>query len=259
MSTASCIDISHWQGFPNFETVRTQGVVACIMKATEGTTYVDPNRATNFVNATNAGIACCCYMWLKPSQDAAAQANFFLQTVQPVDGERVVIDWEETPLSVKQLCDAVTALNDYGKNLQVTIYCSQSPLMSELGNAPDDVVALLSETDLWVARYTSASDPGQIPTQIWPTWSLWQYSESGVVDGISDSNVDLNEFNGSDDELVAWMSPAGVQPQPVPPPVVEQVTVDITAPSSVHVVVYVNDMLVQTRHRFRPPRKGDVS
>jgi GH25 family lysozyme M1 (1,4-beta-N-acetylmuramidase) len=32
--TVSCIDISHWQGFPDFAKVRASGVVACIMKAT---------------------------------------------------------------------------------------------------------------------------------------------------------------------------------------------------------------------------------
>jgi len=49
----SCIDISHWQNFPDFEQVRAAGVVAMIHKATEGTSYVDPNRAINCINASN--------------------------------------------------------------------------------------------------------------------------------------------------------------------------------------------------------------
>ena len=44
---SACIDISHWQGFPDFRQVYDDGVVACIMKATEGTSYIDPNRAIN--------------------------------------------------------------------------------------------------------------------------------------------------------------------------------------------------------------------
>ena len=87
----TCIDISHWQGFPDFDQVMAAGVVACIMKATEGTTFVDPNRAQNYMSATNAGLVCCTYHWLRPG-DATAQMLFYLQTVDPVPGERMVID-----------------------------------------------------------------------------------------------------------------------------------------------------------------------
>jgi Glycosyl hydrolases family 25 len=63
-----CIDISHWQDFPDFEEVRAAGVIAMIHKATEGASYVNPNRATNCSNAMREGIKVCTYHWLRPRQ-----------------------------------------------------------------------------------------------------------------------------------------------------------------------------------------------
>lgn len=41
---------------------------------------------------------------------------------------------------------------------------------------------------------------------------LHQYSESGVVPGIDDTYVDLNNFNGDEKEFIQWISPAGQKP-----------------------------------------------
>src|ERR1700747_3726311 len=102
MGDPACIDISHWQNFPDFEKVRAAGVVACIMKATEGTSYVDPNRAQNYINANQVGIACCTYHWLKPG-NAKEQIQFYLDTIDPVPGERMVIDYEEDGCTLDDL------------------------------------------------------------------------------------------------------------------------------------------------------------
>jgi lysozyme len=248
--TVSCIDISHWQGFPNFEAVAADGVVACIMKATEGTSYVDPNRAENYIAATNAGIACCTYHWIKPG-NPVNQMKFYLETVDPVPGERMVIDYEEDGCTLDELKEAVQTLMDYPKGLQITIY-SGHLLKEQLGTSHD---TFLSEyTDLWLAQYTSGTPTW--PSGTYPNWTLWQYSETGVVDGISDTNVDLNKFNGDNDALVKWISPAGSTPKP-PLPSQDVVIVDITAPQSVHVSVTVNGAETgQARRTRRYIRRG---
>src|SRR4051812_27568879 len=153
---SECIDISHWQGFPDFDAVAEEGVVACIMKATEGTSYVDPNRATNYVHATNAGIACCTYHWIKPG-DAEAQMQFYLATVDPVPGERMVIDYEEEGCTIDDLHEAVTTLLDDPRELKVTVY-SGHLLKDQLDDSCDTL--LREHTDLWLAQYTSGT----------PTW-----------------------------------------------------------------------------------------
>ena len=58
---------------------------------------------------------------------------------------------------------------------------------------------------LWVANY-GASCPS-MPLG-WSTWHFWQYSSTGSVNGIDAGNVDLDEFNGTLAELMAFGSGA---------------------------------------------------
>ena len=242
----SCIDISHWQGFPDFEEVASEGVVACIMKATEGTSYVDPNRAKNYINATAAGIACCTYHWIKPG-NPNGQMEFYLKTVDPVPGERMVIDYEEDGCDLGDLIDAVKYLKNDPRGLQVTVY-SGHLLKEQLGSSCNTY--LRDNTDLWLAQYTSGTPSW--PSGTYENWTLWQYSETGVISGIDDSNVDLNTYEGSNDDLVKWISPKGSTPTPKPPIPTEVVTVAISAPSWVKVNVTVNDQPAARRgHRSR--------
>src|SRR4051794_29762116 len=183
---SECIDISHWQGFPNFETVAQEGVVACIIKSSEGTSYVDPNRAVNYLNATAAGIACCTYHWIKPG-NASDQMEFYLSVVDPVQGERMVIDYEEDGCTLDDLHEAVSTLLDDPRELKVTVY-SGHLLKEQLEDDCDDL--LQDHTDLWLAQYTSG-EPSW-PAGTYEHWALWQYSESGELEGIEDTNVGFN-------------------------------------------------------------------
>jgi lysozyme len=146
-----CIDISHHQGTPDMREVAASGVLGLIHKATEGSSFIDDARAQNCSNAIAAGIAVSTYFWLKPG-DGRSQAEFYLSVVDPVDGERVVIDYEEDGCSLTTLKDAVQALLDYGKNLQITVY-SGHLLKEVLGDSHDAFLA--EHTDLWLAQYTS--------------------------------------------------------------------------------------------------------
>jgi lysozyme len=227
-----CIDISHWQDFPDFEAVRAAGVIAMIHKATEGTGYTDPNRAKNCSAAVAAGIKVCTYHWLKPG-NAADQMAYYLRVVDPVYGERVVIDYEEDGCTLDDLHAAVDALLNDPRDLQITVY-SGHLLKEQLGSKHDSYLA--DNTDLWLAQYTTGTPSW--PSNTYPQWALWQYSESGSVDGIDGSAVDLNRFNGSDAELLRWISPAA---DPVPVPDRSEVLIEVTAPPNVKVTVRVNE------------------
>lgn len=230
-----CIDISHWQSFPDFEEVARQGVLAVIHKATEGTSYVDPNRGKNLKNARDAGLAIATYFWLKPG-DARPQAQFYLDTVQPVDGERVVIDYEEDGCTLEGLRKAVQTLLDYGHNLQIAVY-SGHLLKGQLGDDCDEF--LQENTSLWLAQYTTGTPSW--PSGTYPQWSLWQYTDQGELDGIEGSTVDFNRFNGSDEALLKWMGPAdgGVRPEPEPEPEPKplKVKIEITSPPGVEIEI----------------------
>jgi len=232
-----CIDISHWQGSPDFGKVKAAGVIAMIHKATEGISYVDPNRSRNYVNATKAGIRCCTYHWLSPGS-AKAQIAHYLATVDPVPGERMVIDYEEEGCTLADLKSAVQALLDDSRDLQVTIY-SGHLLKQQLGSTRDAFLA--DHTDLWLAQYTTGTPSW--PSNTYPHWTLWQYSERGLVDGITGSAVDLDRFNGPDDALLKWISPATAIIRPPASPIEPEtvpVSIALTIPDHVALTITLN-------------------
>jgi lysozyme len=248
MSVPVCIDISHHQGYPNFDEVRAAGVLGMIHKATEGTTFIDDARAENCANAIKAGIAISTYHWLKPG-DARSQIEFYLSVVDPVEGERVVIDYEEDGCTLAMLKEAVQALLDYNLGLQITVY-SGHLLKEQLGDDCDEFLA--QTTDLWLAQYAS---PSRIswPSGTYPQWKLWQYSESGSIAGIDDGYVDLDNYNGSAAEFLTWINPKGGFPMPVPPPEPSAtVNVAIDAPDSVAVRVSINGRTLRRHRALRP-------
>jgi lysozyme len=236
--TAVCIDISHWQNFPDFDEVAASGVLGVIHKATEGTSYVDPNRGLNLSNARKAGLAISTYFWIKPG-DGGAQARFYLDTIEPVRGERVVIDYEEDGCTIDTLHDAVQALLDADMDLKITVY-SGHLLKEQLNGDRDDFLA--ENTDLWLAQYTSDEDSISWSDGTYEEWTLWQYSESGTIPGVDGSLVDLNNFNGSDSEFLDWINPGdgggGVKPKP-PQPSSDTVFVSVVAPDNITVKVKV--------------------
>src|SRR5262245_26031505 len=187
-----CIDISHWQDFPNFEEVAAAGVIAMIHKATEGTGYSDPNRGRNCKAAMEAGIAIATYHWIKPGNNARDQMAYYLDVIEPVQGERVVIDYEEDGCTLDQLKAAVEYLKGDQRELRVSIY-SGHLLKEQLGSKHDSYLA--ENTDLWLAQYTSGTPSWSTGT--YPHWTLWQYSETGESDGIDGGYGDLKRFNGS--------------------------------------------------------------
>jgi hypothetical protein len=58
-----------------------------------------------------------------------------------------------------------------------------------------------AQYDLWIAHYGVQSPT--LPSD-WSNWRFWQHSESGSVDGVSSRHTDLNWFNGTTDELLAY-------------------------------------------------------
>lgn len=249
-----CIDISHHQGFPDFDEVARSGVLGVIHKATEGTSYIDPNRAENLSNAKSAGLGISTYFWLKPG-NGRAQAEFYLSVIDPVQGERVVIDYEEDGCTLTTLCDAVQALLDYNRDLQITVY-SGHLLKEQLGSDHDSFLA--ENTDLWLAQYTNDEDDISWPEGTYPSWVLWQYSETGEVPGIDDGYVDLDNFYKNDAAFLEWISPAGRAPTPLPPVPVpsEVVSVAITSPENVAVEVSINGVLVRKPRARRKVKRG---
>jgi lysozyme len=235
------IDISHWQsdrGAIDWGEVSQAGVIGAIIKASEGTSYVDPGYVNNAKGALAAGLFVATYHFLKKG-NVTSQMGHYLSTVQPNPGERLVIDYEDEKLSYGDLRDAVDYLKRAAPDCHISVYGS-AKLRDDVRAAGSQAAIDLADTSLWAARYSS-SQP-EVATNAWPTWTGWQYSDRGSIPGI-DGDVDLNSFNGSRENCAQWIGPPTevpvVPPEPVPPDVQ---AVYLSVPEKQR--VYVNGRLV---------------
>jgi len=227
------VDLSHWNPTPDWQKLKAGGVTGVILKATEGTSYVDPTFAERYAAALDAGLATASYHFLKAG-GIPQQMDLFLDTVQPRPGERMCIDHEDDA-SLKELEQAVTTLQSDSRDIQVTVY-SGHLIKDQCGSKAN---AVLATTSLWLAQYTSAASPTW-PAQIWPDWSLWQYTDKATVAGIGQP-VDGNRFNGSDANALKWLNPANAAPAPVPvPDNVVDVLISVQTSPGLTVAVLVN-------------------
>jgi lysozyme len=234
------LDLSHWQGTPDFKKIFANGTEGVILKCTQGTSYVDDKYLTNMQAAKSAGLLVSAYHFLERG-DIDAQMGNFLKTHELPYGSRLCLDFEENPNggnpTLTDLTDAVLNLMAYAPDYEITVYGS-GLLKSAVGSTRNEILA--DCTSLWIAHYTSAKAPDW-PKQTWPQWSLWQYTQSGSSPGVS-GDVDCNRWNGDPARLADWFYAPQSPPEPTPPPVPdgEAVSVSISVPEGTKVTIFVN-------------------
>ncbi|NEB80666.1 lysozyme [Streptomyces sp. SID14478] len=200
------IDVSNWQGAINWGSVRAAGIEFSWMKATEGTTYKDPSFSTNYLGAYNAGVIRGAYHFARPDlSGGAAQANFFASNGGAWSRDNLTLPGV---LDIEGSCYGKTAAamqswildfyNTYKARTgrDVVIYTSASWWNSCTGGWS----GMSAKSPLWVAHWTSATSPS-IPGGF-PFWTVWQYTSTGAVSGIS-GNVDRDRFSGDRSRLLA--------------------------------------------------------
>jgi lysozyme len=207
MPRIDVLDISHYQTVISFEDIKAAGVIGIIHKATEGTSYVDDYYVKRQDAALAAGLRWGAYHFLKHGS-ADAQMEHFLDTAELAPGSRVAIDYEDKDCTLDDLAEALEAIGQLDPSMQVCIY-GGSLLKEQVGKAVYD---WLMPYPLWLAQYTSGEPTW--PKQIWPHWTLWQFSDGGIVNGVS-APVDVNTFNGSPENCARWMGPVAVPTEPV--------------------------------------------
>jgi len=225
------IDISHYQSDIDWALVAEHPtLLGVIHKATEGTSWTDQDFAKNREAALAAGLAFASYHYLHPG-DADLQMAHYLEVVQPEMGERVVIDYEEPDpcVDLGDLKDAVDYLRKHRPDLQITIYGAS--MLTE--HCVNEDSSFLEGTSLWAARFSSTNQP-VIASPPWTTWSAWQFTDEGRIQGIA-GDVDLNTFNGSQEACLDWFGPVPEfvpMPEPIAvPDIVIQTWLPTAAPS----------------------------
>jgi len=208
------IDVSHWDGVINWSQVKSSGIQFAYIKATGGTSFVDPQFAYNVQNAEANGIAVGAYHYAQPARpfkpnDAVQQATFFVNTmksVMPKYGDIMpVLDLETSNnLSVSDLVQWTnlfiqTVEQQTGR--KVMLYTDEGFIQQE-----NDFNNALSNVPLWVGWYGYLNN-NTVPPNIagWSSWTTWQYTDQGVVNGIT-GNVDLDYGATSLDDMQGYLT-----------------------------------------------------
>jgi lysozyme len=195
------IDVSRWQGAPNWAQVKDAGVRFVIAKATQGTSWVDPEWARNRERLRANAIPFSAYHFAEPDAtpgDAVAEADHFVNTAR-LDRRNLlpVLDLERhNDMTVAQLREWVAAwLARVERRLGVKpmIYVSPSFWVERMGNT-----TWFADRGyrLWIAHWNV--DTPTLPANNWGGrgWTLWQYAVQCCVPGIS-GKVDRDRYNGN--------------------------------------------------------------
>lgn len=190
------IDISHYQGVIDWETLRNQGMIdKCpirfvMIKATEGASRIDPQFKSNFSQALDYGFTRGAYHFYSIHSTAKAQADFFIKNVELKRGDLPpVLDVEHKPESQTNEQFKASVLEwlniveeRYGvKPIIYTYYKFKMKYLSD---------EVFDQYPYWIAHYYVDSVEYQ------GEWKFWQHTDVGRLPGIK-GYVDFNIYNGS--------------------------------------------------------------
>lgn len=238
------VDEASWQeGIDN----TTLDCDAVIIKATQGTGYINPICDSLYQAAKSAGKLLGIYHYASGG-NATAEADFFLDNIQGYIGEAMlVLDWESGENAqwgnqnwCKEFCDRVHART----GINPVVYVQNSAV---------DQVANLTDNGLWIAQYADNNPIGWVDSP-WNTITvnhiMHQYTSTGRINGWG-GNLDLSLFYGDEN---AWRAYAGTTGQSAPTPQVQPQVQAYTQPvaqtDGTTYIVQAGDTLSEIAQRF---------
>ncbi len=204
--TIKGMDVSYYDTSVDWTMARQAGIDFAFIRATDGTQYIDSKFPSYWAGARAAGVIRGAYQFFRPAEDPIAQADLLLSKIMPIQPGDLppVLDVEVNGgLTQTQVAAAVHAWVDH-----VTAAIGRPPIIYAGLYSWHDLTgsADLTSSPLWVAQYTTAACPN-IPVP-WMQWMFWQHSDTGMVPGVVSSQLDLNLFAGTRDDLLAFAGPA---------------------------------------------------
>ncbi len=197
------LDVSHFQGTVDWNSVGRQGYRFAFIKATEGVSETDPEFSANWPGAKTAGLIRGAYHYYDPGSDPQEQAEHFLSTVWPEGGQPLL-----APGDLPPALDIETAGSQSSEEVVQGIQSWFSLVRQRTLRIPilytnrgfwDTLWTLqFGNHPLWVAEY-GVEAPAPLPAG-WQQWRFWQFSQAGSVEGIS-GPVDLDVFQGNPQSL----------------------------------------------------------
>ncbi len=199
------LDVSSWQGTVDWLAVATNGARFAYVKATEGTSYVNPYFTQQYGGAYQVGLVRGAYHFALPDRSTGtAQADWFATHggAWTADNQTLpgALDIEYNPygptcygLSQSAMVSWIAAfLNEYfvRTGRWAAIYTTTNWWQTCTGNYPGFGLT----SPLWIARWSDSVGP--LPAG-WSTYAFWQWTNQPV-----EFPGDQDVFNGSQTDLV---------------------------------------------------------
>ncbi|MCC7304614.1 hypothetical protein IT418_04360 [bacterium] len=227
LAGADGIDVSHHQGNIKWDLVKTSKIEFAIIKATEGSTYVDPQFKKNWVESKKNGIVRSAYHYFCPNIDGTAQAENFLNTVSKAGGTPDFLLSVDVEVATSQKAAESVCYNGASKekgtaNLKkmldrLELKTGTKPIIytsAAMWSAVTTQPSWAGDYPLWVASWNDTA-PGPLPKG-WTDWVVWQYSSNGRINGIS-GNVDMDKWSSNGGESGLYASGVGSGVGELPP------------------------------------------
>ncbi|MGP4113747.1 glycoside hydrolase family 25 protein [Streptomyces sp. 4N509B] len=183
--TIKGIDVSGYQS----ETYPLDGFDFVIVKATEGTSYVNPRHAAQVRRARDHNRVVGHYHYLSSGSGIAAQMDYFLDHAGAREGEVLAVDWEESGVSSDEKDSAIRRLKDKAGGRKVLLYCNTNFWLNH------DTSSFAGD-GLWIAHYgVGAGKPG-----IKDPWLIHQYTDDPIDTNVArfDSRSDMAAWAAGD-------------------------------------------------------------
>lgn len=195
------VDVSHYQGEIDWETLAAQGLDFAYIKATEGSSFVDDRFVQNWEEAAGTELFIGAYHFFSFDSAGVTQAEHYIETVGDLSGRLVpVVDveyygnkWSNRPAKeevIRQLQNMLDVLEkEYGR--KPMLYTTYEVYYKYL--AED-----FSEYPLWIRNVYFSPD-----VDMKGNWILWQYSDTEVFEGYQgeEKYIDCNVFARTKEEL----------------------------------------------------------
>jgi lysozyme len=199
-SVVQGVDVSEYQDTVDWTAVKAAGIDFAIARVSDGTGSPDGQFSANWPGMKAAGLVRGVYQFFEPGEDPTAQAQLLINAVGMLgDGDLpAVADMEVTggqsPATIAANLTTWSAAVKAGTGKVPMIYTAPGYWNSDVGSDA------FSDQPLWAANWCVTCPD---LSANWTNWVVWQYSDSGTVNGIPDT-VDLDEFNGSLAQLQAY-------------------------------------------------------
>lgn len=195
MSPVKGVDVSSYQGEIDWRQLKREGVRFAYIKATEGTTHVDPEYGMYSKKAHRAGLVTGAYHFLSFDTGADTQAENFIDTVEksrhmlpPAVDLELYGEYESARPdkdTVQELLDEVLFRLEDEYGTKPVIYTN--PYVYDLYLSGD-----YEEYRIWI------SDP-DLPETLsdGKLWTFCQYSFTGETSAVESHHIDLDRYDGS--------------------------------------------------------------